>query len=143
MINLEKNTNMKYGGLIIEEKEYEKLIELIGMSHHRKDLTYQASVEKLLLELESAEKRTFDEMPDDVVRFNSAVSISMPDGNVRNIQVVFPDKSDVSANKISILAPMSLALFGYAANDVIMWQFPSGMQAIKILNVEQLVPVKK
>lgn len=49
-----------------------------------------------------------------------------------------PDKSDIKLNKISILAPMGLALFGYAEQDEILWQFPAGVSAIKIKTVEQL-----
>ena len=128
---------MKYGGLIIENKEYERLIELIGMVKHRSDETYKTSVETLVEELKSAQKVTIDKIPADVVRINSTVDISFPNGNTRTIQVVPPDKSDVMSNKISLLAPMSLALFGYAAGDEVKWQFPSGMQTITILSVRQ------
>jgi len=41
-----------------------------------------------------------------------------------------------------VLAPMGLALFGYAKDDEILWQFPSGLQAIKILKVEQPMTLK-
>ncbi|MBF6607342.1 MAG: GreA/GreB family elongation factor [Flavobacterium sp.] len=129
---------MKYGGLIIEHKEYDKLIQFIGMGHHRRDETYQASVNKILDELKSAKKLSLDKMPEDVVRFNSVVEISFPNGNKRTLQIVSPNNGDVALNKISILAPMSLALFGYAADDEVMWQFPSGVQAIKILKVDQM-----
>lgn len=134
---------MKYGGITIENREYDKLIELIGMAKHRRDDTYQASIDKLLEELKSAKKLPIAKMPDDVVRFNSTVEISFPNGNKRRLQVVLPNNSDVGSNKISILAPMSLALFGYAANDEVKWQFPAGIQAIKILKVEQLIAEAK
>ncbi len=134
---------MKYGGLIIEHKEYDKLIQHIGMAHHRRDETYQASVNKLLDELKSAKRMSIDKMPEDVVRFNSTVEISFPNGNRRTLQIVSPANSDVSLNKISVLAPMSLALFGYAVGDEVMWQFPTGIQAIKILTVDQLVAEEK
>ena len=32
---------------------------------------------------------------------------------------------------------MALALFGYAAGDEIVWQFPSGINTIKIIGVKQ------
>jgi regulator of nucleoside diphosphate kinase len=38
---------------------------------------------------------------------------------------------------------MGLALFGYAKDDEIMWQFPSGLQAIKILKVQQATNLKQ
>lgn len=134
---------MKYGGLIVENKEYDKLIQLMGMARNRKDETYQASISKILSELVSAQLVSADAIPDDVVRFNSVVEISFPNGTVRTIEVVTPERGNVAANKISILAPMGLALFGYAATDEIMWQFPSGMQAIKILKVRQFINDQK
>src|SRR5690606_6992582 len=134
---------MKYGALIIETKENDNLIQMIGMSHNRKDETYQASVAKLLSELRDAKKLNADEMPADVVRLNSTVKIAFPDGKERTVTLVSPEKSDVASNKISILAPMGLALIGYAADDQVMWQFPNGLQAIKILSVQQTAPETK
>lgn len=128
---------MKYGGLIVENKEYDSLIQLIGMAHNRKDETYQASISTLLKELSSAKIVAGDQIPDDIVRFNSVVEISFPNGITRTIELVMPERGNVAENKISILAPMGLALFGYAATDEVMWQFPSGMQAITILSVKQ------
>lgn len=82
-------------------------------------------------------------MPDDIVRLNSVVTIKDSYNNIRAFEIVKPDKSDLKANKISILTPMGLALFGYAKNDEIMWRFPLGMQAIRIINVEQNTILKK
>ncbi len=129
---------MKYGGLIISNEEYDTLIHIIGMSQNRKDETYLSSIAKLLAELKLAQRKDVAEIPEDVVRFNSFVTVELPDGRCRDFQIVAPDKSDVATNKISILAPMGLALFGYAAGDKLLWQFPSGMQSIKIIKVAQM-----
>ena len=134
---------MKYGSLIIDSKENDRLIEMIGMSHNRRDATYQSSIAKVLDELKIGIKVNADEIPDDVVRFNSVVEVALPDGKVRKMQIVLPEKSDVSADKISILSPMGLALIGYAADDEVVWRFPSGMQSIKILSVVQAAPEAK
>ena len=81
-------------------------------------------------------------MPEDVVRFHSIVTIKNPDDKVKSYEIVTPEKSDLANNKISVLAPLGLALFGYAKDDEIMWQFPVGMQAIKIIDVEQSIILK-
>ena len=104
---------------------------------HNVDKTYKASIEKLANELKSATIMDKESMPEEIVRFNSIVTVQMPFGDPKSFQIVTPEKSDISQNRLSILAPMGLALFGYAVSDEIMWQFPSGMNAIKILNVEQ------
>ena len=123
--------------IIIEKREYEMLRQIISKAGHNVDKTYKASIEKLANELKSATIIAKESMPEEIVRFNSIVTVQMPFGDPKSFQIVTPEKSDISKNKLSILAPMGLALFGYAVSDEIMWQFPSGMNAIKILNVEQ------
>jgi|JI10StandDraft_1071094.scaffolds.fasta_scaffold31114_6 regulator of nucleoside diphosphate kinase len=134
---------MKYEQLIIESKEYYRIKEMIGSSNNKIDQTYRASVDKFLNELKDAKILNITEMPDDVVRFNSTVTIQDPYRNVRAYEIVKPELSNISQNKISVLAPMGLALFGYAKDDEIMWQFPSGLQAIKILKVQQATNLKQ
>lgn len=128
---------MKYEEIIIEKREYELLKQIISNAEHNKDKTYKASIEKLTNELKSATIVNDKFMPVEIVRFNSIVTIQTPFGDAKSYQIVTPERSDIAQNKLSILAPMGLALFGYAISDEIMWQFPSGIHAIKILNVEQ------
>lgn len=128
---------MKYGELIIEKKEFELLKQIISMSQHYKDKSYRASIEKLLLEMNRAKVVSNAKMPLDVIRLNSEVTISIPGNVQRTYMVVTPELSDLKQNKISILAPMGLALFGYAKGDEIEWQFPKGTSNIKILDVVQ------
>ncbi len=134
---------MKYETLIIENKEYDQLKQIISLAQNKIDQTYKASIEKLLNELKHAQFLNIKKMPKDVVRFNSVVTIRDPYRNIRSYEIVKPEWSNIAENKISVLAPMGLALFGYAKDDEILWQFPSGLQAIKILKVEQPITVKK
>ncbi|WP_296149917.1 GreA/GreB family elongation factor [uncultured Flavobacterium sp.] len=127
---------MKYGEIIIEKKEYELLRQLLT-NKHQKDKTYRASIEKLADELKRAKIMDSDHIPEDIVRLNSIVTIETPFSEAKSYQLVAPEKSDISQNKLSVLAPMGLALFGYAIGDDVLWQFPSGMNSIKILKVEQ------
>lgn len=128
---------MKNGEIILEKKEYEMLKQLLTNAQQNKDKTYKTSVEKLANELKSARIVKHENMPEDIVRFNSIVTIQTPFSEGKTYQLVSPDKSDISKNKLSVLAPMGLALFGYAVDDEVLWQFPSGMNTIKILKVEQ------
>lgn len=129
---------MKYGELIIEKKEYELLRRIMGMAKYYKDDNYRTSIEKLNEELKRAKIVRRKEMPDDVIRFNSTVTIRTMFNVEKSYQIVTPEKSDIKYNKISILAPMGLALFGYALGDDILWKFPAGESFIKILEVKQL-----
>jgi regulator of nucleoside diphosphate kinase len=134
---------MKYEEIIIEKREYELLKQIISNAIHNKDKTYKASIEKLTNELKSATIVNDKFMPTEIVRFNSIVTIETPFSDTKRYQIVTPEKSDIAQNKLSILAPMGLALFGYAISDEIMWQFPTGIHAIKILDVEQPSALQK
>ena len=130
---------MKYGELIVEKKEIKILKNIMGMAHYHKDKTYKASLEKLNGELGKARILSNKEMPEDVVRINSIVTIELAKGIKKTYQLVTPEKSDINQNRLSLLAPMGLALFGYAKGDEVLWQFPAGESAIKIIEVEQLI----
>lgn len=133
---------MKYEVIIIEKLEYELLKRIVSMAQYYKDSTYRASIEKLKNELDLAKIVTEKNMPDDVVRFNSKVEIATPFGVNRTYQIVTPDHSNIKENKISILAPMGLALFGYAQGDNVEWEFPTGKNSIDIIKVEKMAREK-
>lgn len=128
---------MKYGQLIIDEREYALLMRNIESSRSQEDKIYRDSIKKLKTELLSAKIKKEGKMPEDVIRYNSVVSIRTPFNTESSYQIVTPEKSNIKQNKISILSPMGLALFGYAKGDRIVWQFPSGTNEIEIIGVSQ------
>lgn len=128
---------MKHGNLIIEKKEYVLLKRYMNLSGYYSDETLRKSVRKLLGELETARILDQGDMPKDIIRFNSTVTIASKDGWGRTFQLVTPTHSDVKNDKISILTPMGAAVMGYAEGDSILWEFPSGEQKMTIEKVEQ------
>lgn len=128
---------MKYGQLIVEKNEYNLLMRNILNSRSQEDKIYRDSIHKLKTELQTAKIISKGSMPDDVIRYDSIVSIQTPYDVERSYQIVTPEMSSIKQNKISILSPMALALFGYATGDEVEWQFPSGMNIIKIIGVIQ------
>ncbi|PRZ23967.1 GreA/GreB family elongation factor [Flavobacterium granuli] len=128
---------MKYGQLIVDEREYALLMRNIESSRSQEDKIYRDSIKKLKTELLSAKIKKEGKMPEDVIRYNSVVRIRTPFNTESSYQIVTPEKSNIKQNKISILSPMGLALFGYAKGDRIVWQFPSGTNEIEIIGVSQ------
>ena len=131
---------MKYGELIIEKKEYEFLKQIMSLAKPNKDNSYRASFFKLNEELKSARIVSNNKMPTDVIRLNSFVTIETLYAVERTYQIVTPEKGDIRKDKISVLAPMGLALFGYAMGDNITWTFPPGESHINIKEVRQVEP---
>lgn len=132
---------MTYDNLKIGRDEYNLLMRSIFFSINDGDKTYKASLDKLRAKLKLAKIVKNHNMPDDIIRFNSFITIYTSYNVERCYQIVAAEKSDIHQNKISILSPMALALFGYAKNDEISWEFPSGMSTIKIIDVVQKVEV--
>ncbi|MEY8019363.1 GreA/GreB family elongation factor [Muriicola sp. SD30] len=128
---------MKHGNLFIEKKEYVLLKRLMNLSGYYKDDILRDSVKKLVSELESAKICDEHDMPEDVIRFNSTITIASQNGWHRTFKLVMPNDSDVKNDKVSILTPMGAAVMGYAEGDSITWQFPSGEQNLTIEKVEQ------
>lgn len=128
---------MKYGNIILEKKEYVYLKRLLNISGYAQDNQTQQSLLKLSNELKDAHIVDEEEIPNDVIRFNSSVKVVSNRGWEKTLQVVMPGEKDVESNKVSILTPMGSALIGYAQDDIINWEFPSGHQELKIETVAQ------
>ncbi|MBD3863784.1 MAG: regulator of nucleoside diphosphate kinase [Olleya marilimosa] len=128
---------MKYGSLILEKKEYVYLKRILNISGYGNDTNVTKSLVKLSEELKTAQIVNNDEVPEDIVRFNSIVTIASENGWEKELQVVIPMDKNVALNKVSVLAPMGAALLGYSKNDTIDWDFPGGAQKIKIIDVQK------
>jgi len=127
---------MKYGNLILEKKEYVFLKRLLNVSGYYKDENTKTSLKKLSGELTSAIIYDNEEMPPDVIRFNSIVTV-MSGTWQSEFQLVIPTARDIASNKISILAPMGSAVMGYAEGDSVIWNFPNGKKELTIVKVTQ------
>lgn len=128
---------MKYGSLILEKKEYVYLKRILNISGYAEDHETQKCLAKLSEELKTAHIVNDDEMPYDIIRFNSKVTVLFGNGIEKTVQVVVPMEKDIKNNKISILTPLGSALIGYSQDDSILWNFPGGTQSIQIAKVEQ------
>jgi regulator of nucleoside diphosphate kinase len=128
---------MKYGNLVLEEKEFVLLKRLVNVSGFYTDNTYKNSIEKLTEELLSAVVYSEEKMPKDVIRFNSMVTIQAENGWSKQFQLVIPSQGDFKNSKISILTPMGAAVIGYAKGDDIVWEFRNGEQILKVADVKQ------
>jgi len=129
---------MKYGKLLISKKELPIIRELLAKPIAMRDVHYAKSLTKLSQELEQADALEEAMMPLNIIRLNSIITISTSQSANKTFQLVMPGKSDIALNMLSILTPMGLALYGYAEGDQVVWEFPSGINTIKIIKVEQV-----
>jgi len=72
-------------------------------------------------------------IPRDVITMNSKVSITDTDsGEKMTYTLVFPSAANIAENKLSVLAPLGMALLGYRTGDIIEWPVPSGIRKLKV-----------
>jgi regulator of nucleoside diphosphate kinase len=92
--------------------------------------------EELEAELKKAKVVGNEELPVDVVRLNSQVTIrDEKEKKVLNLTVVMPEKADIKQRKISVVSPIGAALIGYRKGEQVSWQVPAGKKIFTILDV--------
>ncbi|WP_437685714.1 nucleoside diphosphate kinase regulator [Sorangium sp. So ce176] len=93
-------------------------------------------LEALETELERADVVKPGDIPPSVVTMNSKVELVDLDTEERLcVTVVFPGAADVKSGKISVLAPMGLALLGCREADEVDWPTPSRTRRLRVERV--------
>lgn len=88
-------------------------------------------------EIERAKVVPYDQIPADVVIMHSRVRIvDMRTGEQRVFQIVFPHEANYAEGKISVLAPIGMALLGCSAGTEVEWNVPSGRRRLLVEAVE-------
>ncbi len=72
----------------------------------------------------------------DIITLHScAILKDLDTGEEEQYTLVYPNESDPSNHKVSILAPIGTALLGYRAGDTFEWKVPKGIRRLKVLKV--------
>lgn len=121
--------------LIVSAKEREMLMSWIA-EFSAPDLNTQKSVAKLTEELKQADVRKEADLPKDVVRVGSIVTVKSPTIRKEGLQLVMPEDADLKANKLSIFTVMGAALIGYRQGTEITWLLPKGEEVIHLEKVD-------
>ena len=128
---------MTQNHLLITDADAQQLRMLLSnteFSGERDRIQWEAREE----EIEKAKVVPPEQMPNDVVTMRSRVRIvDMRTGEQLVYQIVYPHEANYAEKKISILAPIGMALLGYRAGTEIEWQVPSGSRRLRIEAVEQ------
>ena len=86
--------------------------------------------------LEDAQGIDPTEVPEDVVTMNATVEIRDLDIEERETYtVVYPERADISLNRISVLAPIGTAVLGCRVGDVVEVRVPSGRRRIRVEDI--------
>ncbi|MFD1630365.1 GreA/GreB family elongation factor [Pseudopedobacter beijingensis] len=123
---------METSQLIISKKDFDILKEHLKLSTTLSEFNKQ----KLGEELSSAKVLDDADLPKDVVRLESKVKIESVDNNKAFIfQLVMPAEANMKKQKLSVFAPIGIALLGYQTGAIVEWEMPDGKKKFKIIEV--------
>ena len=106
------------------------------LAKNAKDSTNIREIALLNQELDRAIINKDGILEETVVRINSHVLVEDVKAQKQmKIQIVLPSQSNLKENKISILAPLCVAIIGFKENDEVEWQLPAGIKTLKIITV--------
>lgn len=90
------------------------------------------------LEAELARARVIgsSELPGDVITMNSEARLrELKTGDVMTYTLVFPERADYEARRISVLAPIGTAMLGHREGDEFEWEVPEGPVRLRVEKV--------
>lgn len=128
---------MKYGSLIMEKKDYLTLKRILNFHRFYEDYAHKDALEQLGERIDRALVEDEWDMPDDVVRLNSKVTVEFMMGSRQSFQLVASTRNNLKKNMISVVSILGASLVGLAVDDQIQLGFPSDVQSFKIVGVEQ------
>ncbi|SRR5574344_3093253 len=118
--------------IIVNKLDSSRLMNRLKLARVNKSCQ-ATDAEKLTQELNRAKLCDPKKIPGDVVTMNSIVRIYIPSMNSRKeIKLVYPEDANLKENKISIFAPIAIALLGYRKGDEVDWILPGGNKKILI-----------
>jgi regulator of nucleoside diphosphate kinase len=128
---------MRKRPIVVTESDERKLRGLLrGQSEESmRDRTH---LQELQSELERALVLRAEEVPTDVITMHSRIRVlDLVSRRQSNYTLVFPLESDISARRISVLAPLGTALLGFREGDEVEWMMPGGMRRLRVEGVRQ------
>ena len=120
--------------IVLTNQDYERLKALVD---RELDGLHFRAAELLELELDRATVVSQTELPAHVVTMRSRVIFEdVATGKKREAQLVYPEEADVSATRISVLAPIGIALIGLSVGQTIEWPGPNGQsKTLRVVSV--------
>jgi len=127
---------MKKNKLILLKQDYEILERYIHSRMH--PLSGETKIaEQLYEELAGAtilEKQ--EDVPADVIRIDSVVDVEeKKSGRRMKFRLVLPSLANIRQQKLSVFAPLGIALIGYRKGQLVNWEMPAGSKMFYIKDV--------
>jgi regulator of nucleoside diphosphate kinase len=122
--------------IILQKRDYDLLVKYI-FSNLTPLSTDNRNAEQLYEELKNAVILEGDgPLPHDVIRLHSKVEVVEKfSGRNFTFTIVLPSEANVGKRRLSVFAPLGVALMGYRKGQRVYWQMPSGDKEFFVKNV--------
>ena len=123
---------MQKRSIYITTFDFHRLLDLID-AYRNSDHQKKVHIDALETELEAAQVVDAKHIPPDAVTMNSTVNLKdLATDEEITLTLVFPKDANVEQQKISVMAPVGMALLGYRVGDVVEWKVPGGWKKFRI-----------
>lgn len=93
-------------------------------------------LEELEAELLHAELVSPQDIPPDVITMNSTARLQdLVTKKELEYTLVYPAEANIENNRVSILAPVGIAMIGYRVGDTVTWKIPAGTKRLKVKKI--------
>lgn len=121
--------------IYVTEFDMKRLRDLVDIAR-RAESYNKDYLNKLLEELDRGQVVAPEDVPKDVITMNSRVCLTDLDtGEETTYTLVFPENADINEGKISVLAPIGTAMFGYRLGDTFTWKIPDGVIRLQVKEI--------
>ena len=131
---MNNKSTMQELGVVITEADFDRLKHLVDSPRYR--ATHPVLLTTLKKELERGTVVAPGEIPDGVVTMHSRVRVrDVKAGESETYTLVYPDEADILAGRLSVLAPLGIALLGARVGQVVEFDAPAGLRRLKVEKV--------
>jgi regulator of nucleoside diphosphate kinase len=123
------------GTIYITNPDMERLSALVE-GYRLQGREDRHTLQRLEDELDRAVVVDPSEVSADLVTLDSQVLlVDLDSGEQMLFTLVLPSRSNVEAGRISVLAPLGMAVLGYRVGDEIEWEVPAGRRRLRVQSV--------
>jgi regulator of nucleoside diphosphate kinase len=117
--------------VVLTAADFDKLQGLVDSPRYR--VTHAALLMLLKHELDRGKVVPPDAVPRGVVTMHTQVRVrDLKLDETETYTLVYPDESDIIEGRLSVLAPLGIALLGTTLGSVVKFEAPAGLRRLKV-----------
>lgn len=117
--------------IVVTEADLGRLQELVDSPRYRS--AFASALATLKDELERVQVVAPGEVPRNIVTMHSQVVVrDTRSADSETYTLVYPDEADIDEGRLSVLAPLGIALLGMKTGESVSFQVPAGKRRVKV-----------